>query len=258
VSLLMENFKRQSQYKFKPKGFPDRPLWRNMVGDETAFGADEIRVKLTDIHDNPVRAEYCEKPEDFLWSSAKEYANGSKGVITLTRAEADLSVVMDETALKLQTLRSHLQRMFSYDYWANRETIVSLKAMSSPPSKAVELMGHLLISQQFVYNLLTGQSNEGVQDRNPPTLIECEMMISELGQFWRNYLTELSSKTLQGFINFRNSRGEADRQAVSDLLTHAATHSHYHRAQIATLVRAGGGEPARTDYIVYARKHPQG
>lgn len=228
-----------------------------MVGDETAFGAEEIKAKLADIHDNPVRAEYCENADDFPWSSAKEYSSGIKGPVVLTRPDADLSVVVDENALKLQTLRTHFQRVFLYDTWANKEAAASVKKMLSPSAKATELLGHLLISHQFVYNLLNGKDNTGLHDRKPPSLIECELMISELGELWKTYLSDISSKTIQGFVNFRNSRGEADRQAVTDLLTHAATHSHYHRAQIATLVRAEGGEPARTDFIVYSRKFPQ-
>jgi len=43
---------------------------------------DMGKSKLDYIHDNPVRAGYVERPEDYLYSSARDYA-GNKGLIKL-------------------------------------------------------------------------------------------------------------------------------------------------------------------------------
>ena len=44
---------------------------------------------------------------------------------------------------------------------------------------------------------------------------------------------------------------------VDEALLQAVTHSHYHRAQNATRLRALGGEPPGTDLIVwYAKRRP--
>ncbi len=41
---------------------------------------------------------------------------------------------------------------------------------------------------------------------------------------------------------------------VADVLTQLHGHSLYHRGQIASLVRAAGGEPAKTDFIFWSRE----
>ena len=50
-------------------------------------------------------------------------------------------------------------------------------------------------------------------------------------------------------VSYVNSKGEAWRSTVGDILTHVVLHSSYHRGQIASHVRATGAEPAYTDFI---------
>ncbi|MEO6833386.1 MAG: hypothetical protein ABI169_14360 [Chitinophagaceae bacterium] len=44
------------------------------------YSRDVILQKLDYLHQNPVRAGFVEKPEDWLWSSAGDYA-GRKGLL---------------------------------------------------------------------------------------------------------------------------------------------------------------------------------
>ena len=53
---------------------------------------------------------------------------------------------------------------------------------------------------------------------------------------------------------YKNSKGEAWTSSVLDVLTHVVMHSAYHRGQIASVMRAGGGTPAYTDFIHAARQ----
>lgn len=43
-----------------------------------------LRQKMNYIHENPVRAGFVEKAEDWLWSSASDYYLGKKGAIDLS------------------------------------------------------------------------------------------------------------------------------------------------------------------------------
>jgi putative transposase len=45
-----------------------------------------MQQKLDYVHDNPVEAGFVEKPEDWLWSSARDYA-GSKGLLDILYIE---------------------------------------------------------------------------------------------------------------------------------------------------------------------------
>ena len=42
-----------------------------------------MHQKLNYLHNNPVEAGFIEKPEDWLYSSAKDYYNGRKGMIDI-------------------------------------------------------------------------------------------------------------------------------------------------------------------------------
>ena len=50
---------------------------------EQIYTKDFFEQKLNYIHMNPVRAEFVSRPEDFLYSSAIDYAGG-KGLIEIT------------------------------------------------------------------------------------------------------------------------------------------------------------------------------
>ena len=54
-------------------------------------------------------------------------------------------------------------------------------------------------------------------------------------------------------VEYRNSRGVVFQNTVAEILTHVALHGSYHRGQIAMRVRAAGGVPVTTDYIVFRR-----
>jgi uncharacterized damage-inducible protein DinB len=57
-------------------------------------------------------------------------------------------------------------------------------------------------------------------------------------------------------VEYRTTAGQVFRNRLADVLTHVSLHGMYHRGQIAMLVRRGGGVPAVTDFIVFARDAP--
>ena len=55
-------------------------------------------------------------------------------------------------------------------------------------------------------------------------------------------------------IAYTNTKGERYSSRIVDVLTHVIMHSAYHRGQIASDIRADGGEPAYTDFIHAVRQ----
>ncbi len=60
-----EHLKRDQQYK----------VWQTGYHAESLVTAKFIKQKLRYIHNNPVRAKIVENPEDYLFSSARNYAD---------------------------------------------------------------------------------------------------------------------------------------------------------------------------------------
>ena len=71
------------QFKYYGKYNPNnesKQIWTNDNHPEECYSTDFINVKLNYIHENPVRAGIVRKAEDYLYSSAANYA-GLEGVI---------------------------------------------------------------------------------------------------------------------------------------------------------------------------------
>jgi hypothetical protein len=52
-----------------------------------------MQQKLDYLHNNPVEAGFVEKPEDWLYSSAKQYYTEKKGMIDIIQIEPTLITV---------------------------------------------------------------------------------------------------------------------------------------------------------------------
>jgi len=76
---------------------------------------------------------------------------------------------------------------------------------------------------------------------------------ARLDALWSGYLASLVDAELRRPVHYASTEGTPWSNTVDDILTHVFNHSTYHRGQIAMLVRAAGGEPASTDYIVLTR-----
>jgi REP element-mobilizing transposase RayT len=67
--------------KLQPKQV--RQLWTHENHAEEIFSPKFIAQKVNYIHENPVRAGIVEKAEDYLYSSARNYAGLSSGIETI-------------------------------------------------------------------------------------------------------------------------------------------------------------------------------
>lgn len=147
----------------------------------------------------------------------------------------------------------HFYRMFTYDDWANRETLASLQAVINPPEKAVKLMAHIYAAEILWLDRLLKQP-PSVPVWPDMMLTQVAMELPELLKKWRQYLEAIQSANLIDQISYTNTKGELWSSTIMDVLNHVTTHSHYHRGQIAIEMRAAGFAPAYTDFIHAARK----
>jgi uncharacterized damage-inducible protein DinB len=118
--------------------------------------------------------------------------------------------------------------LFEYNFWGNSRTLISLKQFDSPPAKAVELISHITNSQLI---WLARVKQHPAEHENP----------------W------ISEGSEDSEVIYKNTKGEEYRNKISDIILQVISHSHYHRGQIAFLVRQAGGIPALTDYIASKR-----
>lgn len=153
--------------------------------------------------------------------------------------------------------RTDLRGLFAYDAWANQEALASLRPAAASAPKAVKLMAHVAATAELW--LARIRSEPAPLPVWPDlSLDQCAPVLVRGAARWKAHLDAAGDAELAREVAYTNSKGDAYRNLVSDIAMHVVFHAHYHRGQIAALVRAAGYEPAYTDFIHAVRTHATG
>lgn len=153
--------------------------------------------------------------------------------------------------------RTDLLGLFAYDAWANRESLASIGPAAASAPKAVALIGHIAAAEQL-WIARIGAEPPPIPVWPELSLDQCGPALARGAERWRAYLRTVTDAELIREVAYTNSKGQAFRSRVDDIATHVVFHSHYHRGQIASLVRGAGHTPAYTDFIHAIRTRATG
>lgn len=143
---------------------------------------------------------------------------------------------------------AELLELFAYDVWANQETLGSVRPAAQSAPKAVRLSAHIAAAELLWLSRIHGRPSP-IPVWPDVGLDETARLFSDAADQWRPYLERMTPDEGARQVAYVNSKGESFRNAAGDIAAHVLFHSHYHRGQIAALVRAAGFEPAYTDFI---------
>jgi uncharacterized damage-inducible protein DinB len=118
--------------------------------------------------------------------------------------------------------------------------------------KSEELLSHIISAQKIWLNRILGKDIV-IDPWQMLTQKELVPQSTPVTADWINLLEGLHENDFEKRIEYTNMKGEKFTNTIKDIVVHVINHSTYHRAQIAQLIRQSGGEPAKTDYIVYQR-----
>lgn len=150
-------------------------------------------------------------------------------------------------------IKNHFIHLFKYNDWATKEAIQSIQGLKNKNEKIPKLMSHIISAQKVWLNRVL--SNKIITDPWEKIFEEdWTTRSTALTAEWINLLEGLHQDDLERKVEYKNTKGEKFFNSIKDIVAHVINHSTYHRAQIALLVRQEGGEPAKTDYIVYQRE----
>lgn len=136
-----------------------------------------------------------------------------------------------------------------YNKWADAACLNSLKFDGCDDAMLLQ-MSHQMAAQAIWLSRLTGNPQDiNVWETLP--LETLESMAASLYSDWHAFLS--SQPNLEASISYTNTKGIAFNNLAKDIIHHVFNHATYHRAQIASMVRAKGGTPANTDFISYKR-----
>jgi putative transposase len=82
---LVREFKKWTSRRCRPAHYPGQSLWQDQYDDVPVPGSEAARTKIEYVHNNPVRKGITERPEKYLWSSARDYWEMGKGIVEITK-----------------------------------------------------------------------------------------------------------------------------------------------------------------------------
>lgn len=154
----------------------------------------------------------------------------------------------------METIKT-IGQLFTYNHWANRRVLDSFKDPLNHDPRAIRVLAHLLIAEKmWLVRLLNNEDTTGFNFWPELGLEECEALAEENRKAYAVLFDSLTENDLDSVAIYKNSKGVEYRTSYRDILLHVAFHGTYHRGQVASQVRAGGGTPAYTDYIAFVRE----
>jgi uncharacterized damage-inducible protein DinB len=151
-------------------------------------------------------------------------------------------------------VKALLARHFQHAAWADARLVELLNdhAAARRP-RVLELFAHVLGAERVWLLRLRGEDS-AVQPVWPRwTLAELNAFAAGNALGYQRFIDGLLDEDLARDVAYTNTRGEAFRTPVADVLSHVALHGAYHRGQIAAAVREAGGDPVNTDFIAWVR-----
>jgi uncharacterized damage-inducible protein DinB len=145
-------------------------------------------------------------------------------------------------------------KQFEFEYWSNGTILKALFSLKEKDDRTMLLFSHLLSSHSMWLSRVnkTAFTCTLFQER---TLQECEQIMKENLEGWKNYLSACSTADLEQEIEFMpawEANPEKRRIKIEDALIHIINHSSYHRGQIIASIKGKVDELPLSTYIIYA------
>ena len=151
-------------------------------------------------------------------------------------------------------------KLISYNRWANERTLASIPGDTDSSDRRLQLFGHIvgglrlwLLRMQHVP--FDSPRYQAMKERVFPQSItweQCKSELDSINSSYEEFITAFDLRKLEEIVHYHNLAGVPQQASMDEMIYHIVNHSTYHRAQIASLVRAAGVTPAMTDYYIFA------
>lgn len=149
-----------------------------------------------------------------------------------------------------------LASLYKHMQWADASVLDALeRADVTQRVRALEIYAHVLGAEHVWLKRLKGEAAEAAVWPDLD-VVQCRALMQENTESYRALLATLAADGLGVTVSYVNSAGVRFDSTIGEILTHVAMHGHYHRGQVALLLRSAGAEPASTDYIAFTRGAP--
>ncbi|MGO4883417.1 MAG: DinB family protein [Bryobacteraceae bacterium] len=149
-----------------------------------------------------------------------------------------------------------IQSLFAHMAWADTTLLRAVGAHDGAfaDEEVRKWLHHILVVQRFFLSLFQGCAFDREREGQVPgTVEEMEQRFQEAHAAGAAYTARLDEAELARTIEFPVAAWKDFHPSVRDALMQVIMHSEHHRAQVAMRLRALGGSPPMTDYIIWVR-----
>jgi len=150
-------------------------------------------------------------------------------------------------------MKQNFIELFSYNDWANKSIIEYLIKINSSDEVSKKLINHIISAQDLWLERILHQTSWDIDLWENYSFHECLALSGVSTHEWLNYINGNTEKTLKKEHTYYNTKNEQYTNKIYQTINHVISHSHYHRAQINSILRKEGIEPIKVDYIFYLR-----
>ncbi|MCA9244068.1 MAG: DinB family protein [Phycisphaerales bacterium] len=161
--------------------------------------------------------------------------------------------------------RTTLQELFLYNDWANTQTLDAAQGLTDAQLDQPFEMGlktmrltlrHIHDAEAIWLARWKGASTKFPPETDRPSVDVIRRRMMETAAERDAYLAERGAAAERESISYSDTKGNAYRHALGDLMLHVANHGVHHRAQVRNMLRAFGAELPMVDYLRMRVSHP--
>ncbi|HXT16089.1 MAG TPA: DinB family protein [Gemmatimonadaceae bacterium] len=146
-----------------------------------------------------------------------------------------------------------LLRLVRHMRWAD-SVVADVLAPGDPSGgEATRLFAHIASVEHLWYARIVGRPAEHAVWPSLD-LTAARALAARHAELFERLVSDADASSLGRSVEYRNSAGRDYHNTIADIVLHTTVHGEHHRGQIARLIRAAGGDPPHTDYILFARR----
>jgi uncharacterized damage-inducible protein DinB len=160
-------------------------------------------------------------------------------------------------------MKELLQQMAAYNSWANQKLIDCIQslpeeaALKEIPSSFKTLKGtllHMWDAESIWWQRLKLQEGILAPRANfKGTIRDLVTALLHQNRLWESWIANASPAALDHVFMYYNSKREAFKQPVYQMLVHVFNHGTYHRGQLVIMLRQSGVQKIPpTDFVLWA------
>ena len=162
-------------------------------------------------------------------------------------------------------MKELLQQYSAYNLWANKTLIHSISELSdaqinhqitsSFPSLYKTLLHMLDTESVWFQRLKLAEQPVAPSTINVLSYTGITNQLLETSAIWNDWMKKATEMSVTHVFEYRNTKKEAFKQPVYQVVLHLINHQSYHRGQLVTMLRQLGIDKIPpTDFIVFMRK----